>query len=46
MSYLKTTPTREGYFGDYGGASLPPVLEPHFREIAEAYERLSKAIEG
>ncbi len=45
MSYLKTTPTREGYFGEYGGASLPPPLEPHFRDISEAYDRLSKSAE-
>ena len=43
MSYLKTTPTRDGFFGDYGGAMLPPPLEPHFREIREAYDRISKS---
>ncbi len=29
--YLKTTPTRDGFFGDYGGAMLPPPLVPHFQ---------------
>lgn len=43
VSYLKSTPTREGYFGDYGGAMLPPPLEPHFKEIREAYDRISKS---
>ena len=42
-SYLKSTPTRDGYFGDYGGAMLPPPLEPHFKEIREAYDRISKS---
>ncbi|MCP3972780.1 MAG: tryptophan synthase subunit beta [Rhodobacteraceae bacterium] len=42
-SYLNSTPTREGYFGEYGGAMLPPPLEPHFAEIREAYDRISKS---
>ncbi|WP_299424718.1 tryptophan synthase subunit beta [uncultured Shimia sp.] len=42
-SYLKETPTRDGFFGEYGGAQLPPVLEPHFKEIAEAYDKISKS---
>ncbi|UWQ14334.1 tryptophan synthase subunit beta [Aliiroseovarius sp. M344] len=42
-SYLKSTPTRDGMFGDYGGAMLPPPLEPHFKEIREAYDRISKS---
>ena len=43
MGYLKSTPNRDGYFGDYGGAMLPPPLEPHFKEIREAYDRISKS---
>ncbi|WP_424943626.1 tryptophan synthase subunit beta [Aliiroseovarius crassostreae] len=43
MGYLKSTPTRDGYFGDYGGAMLPPPLEPHFKEIREAYDRIAKS---
>lgn len=42
-SYLKSTPTRDGFFGEYGGAMLPPPLEPHFKEIREAYDRISKS---
>ena len=34
-----------GWFGDYGGAMLPPPLEPHFKEIREAYDKLSKSAE-
>ena len=41
MGYLKKFPTKDGYFGDFGGAFLPPQLEPHFKEISEAYERLA-----
>ena len=44
-SYLKSHPTREGFFGDYGGAQLPPVLEPHFKAIDEAYQKISKSAE-
>lgn len=44
-SYLKSTPNREGFFGEYGGAMLPPPLEPHFAEIREAYDRISKSAE-
>ncbi len=44
-SYLKNTPDREGFFGEYGGAMLPPPLIPHFKEIEQAYDRLSKSSE-
>jgi tryptophan synthase beta chain len=44
-SYLKQTPNAEGFFGEYGGAQLPPPLEPHFKEIREAYETISKSAE-
>ena len=43
MGYLKTTPNKDGFFGNYGGAELPPPLVPHFKEITAAYERLSKS---
>ncbi len=43
--YLKSVPNREGFFGDYGGAMLPPPLVPHFKEISDAYDRLSKSSE-
>ncbi|NDR59333.1 tryptophan synthase subunit beta [Aliiruegeria sabulilitoris] len=45
MGYLTSNPTRDGWFGDYGGAMLPPPLEPHFKEIREAYDQLSKSSE-
>jgi len=42
-SYFKNTPDRKGFFGEYGGAMLPPPLVPHFKEIEDAYDRLSKS---
>ncbi len=44
-SYLDTTPDRDGYFGSYGGAMLPPPLEPHFAEIRQAYGQISQSAE-
>ena len=43
MSYLKQFPNKEGYFGEFGGAFLPPELEPHFAEIERAYLRLMRS---
>ena len=43
MSYLKEFPNNEGYFGEFGGAFLPPELEPHFAEIERAYLRLMRS---
>ena len=39
-NYLKNFPDNNGYFGEYGGAFLPPQLEPAFREISDAYEAI------
>ena len=43
MSYLKSFPNQEGFFGDFGGAFLPPVLIPHFEEINKAYMELGRS---
>lgn len=43
MSYLKDFPNNEGYFGEFGGAFLPPELEPHFAEIERAYRQLMRS---
>ena len=43
--YLETMPDSNGYFGKYGGAFIPPMLEKPFKEIAEAYEKLSNSDE-
>ncbi len=46
-NYLKEYPSETGFFGEYGGAcfgdfsgGLPPMLEPVFKEIDEAYEAI------
>ena len=36
-TYLRRNPDAQGYYGKYGGAYLPPELEPAFKEITEAY---------
>jgi len=36
-------PDGKGFFGKFGGAFIPPQLEEPFREITEAYMRLSKS---
>ena len=39
--YTKEFPNKEGFFGAYGGAFLPPHLEPVFKGINEAYLEIS-----
>jgi tryptophan synthase beta chain len=41
--YLKNHPAPGGWFGEYGGAFLPPQLEEPFAEIAAAYARISRS---
>ena len=36
-TYLKNYPTKDGKFGKYGGAYLPPQLVPAMQEINDAY---------
>lgn len=43
MSYLKTQPCTDGYFGEFGGAFLPPELVEHFAEINQAYLTLGRS---
>ncbi|HEY9018211.1 tryptophan synthase subunit beta [Thiomicrospira sp.] len=43
MTYLKQYPNQEGYFGEFGGAFLPPELVPHFEEINKAYLTLGRS---
>jgi len=42
-SYLESHPDKNGYFGKFGGAYIPPVLEKPFAEIAEAYQELKNS---
>ncbi len=44
-SYLEANPDENGYFGKYGGSFIPPQLEKAFKEINEAYDKLSKSHE-
>jgi tryptophan synthase beta chain len=41
--YIDTMPDKHGFFGEYGGAFIPPQLEQPFKEITEAYDKLSKS---
>ncbi len=43
-NYFKAHPDQQGYFGEYGGAYLPPELESQFQEITDAYYRISKSL--
>lgn len=38
-------PDEKGFFGKFGGAFIPPQLEEPFREINEAYDKLSKSFD-
>lgn len=39
-TYLSVTPDKDGRYGPYGGAYLPPELIPAFEEITEAYNTI------
>ena len=41
--YLREYPNKDGYFGQYGGAFLPPPLIPVFQEINAAYQEISRS---
>ena len=36
----KDLPNSEGYFGEYGGAYLPPNLEEVMKEIDRSYRKI------
>lgn len=40
QTYRRDYPDSNGYFGEFGGAFLPPELVPAFKEIAEAYNTI------
>lgn len=42
-NYFKQYPDEQGYFGAYGGAFLPPVLEQEMKKINHAYFAISKS---
>lgn len=41
--YNKTTPDKDGFFGTYGGAFIPPQLVEEFQKIATAYQAICKS---
>ena len=41
--YTKTTPSKDGYFGQYGGAYIPPQLVDEFEKISTAYQAICKS---
>ncbi|MBN2879578.1 MAG: tryptophan synthase subunit beta [Clostridia bacterium] len=41
--YTKTTPSKDGYFGKYGGAYIPPQLVDEFEKISTAYQAICKS---
>lgn len=42
-NYFKSYPNKDGYFQDYGGAFIPPVLEEEMKKINDAYFTISKS---
>lgn len=42
-NYFKMYPSKDGYFQEYGGAYLPPVLEEEMKKINDAYFAISKS---
>ncbi len=42
-NYFKTVPTKEGFFGEYGGSFIPPDLQVEMDKITEAYYTISKS---
>ena len=43
--YFKTTPTKEGFFGEFGGSFIPPNLQEEMDKITAAYFMISKSHE-
>ena len=41
--YAKTMPDKDGYFGTYGGAYIPPQLVEEFEKISTAYQAICKS---
>jgi tryptophan synthase beta chain len=42
-TYLKNYPSKDGFFGKYGGASVSPELKIAMKEITEAYNTICKS---
>lgn len=42
-NYFKKYPDAKGYYGEYGGAFIPPHLEEEMKKISDAYFSISKS---
>ena len=42
-TYFKTYPTKDGFFGKYGGSYIPPELQAAMDEIAQSYNTICKS---
>jgi len=42
-NYFKNYPNKEGFYKEYGGAFVPPILEVEMKNIADAYFAISKS---
>lgn len=42
-NYFKNYPNASGFFEEYGGAFIPPVLEAEMKKITDAYFTISKS---
>jgi tryptophan synthase beta chain len=42
-NYFKQYPDQNGFFNNYGGAFIPPVLEAEMKKITDAYFAISKS---
>lgn len=44
-NYFKTTPDKDGFFGEFGGSFIPPHLQEEMDKITDAYFTISKSHE-
>jgi len=44
-NYFKTFPSKEGFFGEFGGSFVPPHLQEEMDKITDAYFSISKSHE-
>lgn len=42
-NYFKQYPSKEGFYKEYGGAFIPPILEGEMKKINDAYFAISKS---
>ncbi|MDR2900337.1 MAG: tryptophan synthase subunit beta [Treponema sp.] len=43
--YFKSFPNNDGFYGEFGGVFVPPVLETEMKKITDAYYSISKSHE-